>query len=456
MNVVADFALIAWPIGILALFCWSPTHRASAAAFVAGWLFLPMHGFAVPLFPDYTKMSATCVGVLGGLLVFDSPALRSFRISVLDMPMVVLCICPLASSLSNGLGIGDGISSVLSQSISFGVPYFIGRLTFRTAEGILDLAYAIFVGGMIYIPFCAFELRMSPQLHTMVYGAHQHSFAQSFRFGGWRPTVFMEHGLMVAAWMATASLCGVCLWCTKELKHIAGIPAGILVVALLITTILCKSTGALLLLAVGIGTFYVSYKLRTIVPLWLLAAIAPTYAVVRMCGAWDGAEAVSWARSISDERAESLQFRISNEDILLAKALERPVFGWGGWGRSRVFDDYGKDISVTDGYWIIEYGTHGIVGLVSFMAAMLIPALTVAKRLSSKHPPRFLGATYTLVASVLLFSVDCIPNAMLNPIFMLINGALVNLALLRESASLSLPQTQPIVLARAFRERVVA
>ena len=37
-------------------------------------------------------------------------------------------------------------------------------------------------------------------------------------------------------------------------------------------------------------------------------------------------------------------------------ALDRPVFGWGGWGRSRLHDDQGRDVSVTDGLCIISAG----------------------------------------------------------------------------------------------------
>ena len=59
------------------------------------------------------------------------------------------------------------------------------------------LLISIFIGGLLYVPLCLFEIRMSPQLHKLVYGFHQHIFAQTFRFEGWRPTVFLQHGLAV-------------------------------------------------------------------------------------------------------------------------------------------------------------------------------------------------------------------------------------------------------------------
>ena len=58
------------------------------------------------------------------------------------------------------------------------------------------------LGGLIYVPLCLFEVRMSPQLHNMVYGFAQHSFGQTVRGGGWRPMVFMQHGLAVGLFMS--------------------------------------------------------------------------------------------------------------------------------------------------------------------------------------------------------------------------------------------------------------
>ncbi|BDZ74639.1 hypothetical protein GCM10025856_23580 [Methylophaga marina] len=49
----------------------------------------------------------------------------------------------------------------------------------------------------------------------------------------------------------------------------------------------------------------------------------------------------------------------------------------GGWARSRVFDpETGKDISVTDGYWIIILGKYGWVGFLSTFLFMILPIWT--------------------------------------------------------------------------------
>ena len=39
---------------------------------------------------------------------------------------------------------------------------------------------------------------------------------------------------------------------------------------------------------------------------------------------------------IDRDRAESFDFRLDNDNLLIGKAMKRPLFGWGGGGRSRI------------------------------------------------------------------------------------------------------------------------
>ena len=105
----------------------------------------------------------------------------------------------------------------LNQTVTWGIPYFLGRIYFNDLQGLRELSVAIFIGGLIYVPFCLYEIRFSPQLHRLLYGYHQHDFSQTFRFGGYRPMVFMQHGLMVGMWMGMATLAGIWLAWTGAL-----------------------------------------------------------------------------------------------------------------------------------------------------------------------------------------------------------------------------------------------
>ena len=133
------------------------------------------------------------------------------------------------------------------------MPYLIGRLYLNSPAGIRDFLWALFLSGLLYAPFALWEIRMSPQLHRIVYGEAQHFFAQTMRGGGWRPMVFMRHGLELSLYMAMAAFAGVTLWRHGRVKKVAGIPSGLLVAALVGTVVLCKSTGATLLLLLSIG-----------------------------------------------------------------------------------------------------------------------------------------------------------------------------------------------------------
>ena len=47
------------------------------------------------------------------------------------------------------------------------------------------------------------------------------------------------------------------------------------------------------------------------------------------------------------------------ENLLIARAVEQPAFGWGGWDRSSVYFNADKPWQQrvpTDGMWIISWG----------------------------------------------------------------------------------------------------
>src|SRR5207253_8876206 len=115
------------------------------------------------------------------------------------------------------------------------------------------LAIGIFAGGMVYVPLCLLEMRIAPTLHLRVYGYHARvDFSQTMRYGGYRPTVFLEHGLWVGMWMMAATLLGIVLWRTKVIKKLWNYPINWLLLVLFVTFILVKSTGAYLYLAIAV------------------------------------------------------------------------------------------------------------------------------------------------------------------------------------------------------------
>jgi hypothetical protein len=279
------------------------------------------------------------------------------------------------------------------------------------------------------MPLCWIEMKMSPQLHRWLYGYHQHAFNQQKRWGGYRPMVFMQHGIACAMWMATASIIGTWLWMTGALKRVFHIPLYLLVPPLILTALACKSAGALILLLIGLGIFYWVRLFKNALPLLALIAFIPAYVGLRASATWSGQNLVNAARQVfSDERARSLQVRLDAENLLTEKALYKPAFGWGRWKRNRVFNEKGKDIAVTDGMWVIVLGQAGFTGLTAISTAILLPSVLYWWRCRPKwwmHPMAAPGAAFAVLLP--LHMVDNLWNAMLNPIYVLVIGGLMAL-----------------------------
>ncbi|MEQ9000865.1 MAG: O-antigen ligase family protein [Coleofasciculus sp. B1-GNL1-01] len=440
MTPQAQLAMLALIPLVLYIFTRFPPPKAVVISFIVAWLFLPQKtAFSFPGLPDYTRVSATVYCVLLATFIFDVGRFSSFKLSWLDLPMLIWCLCPLASSISNNLGVYDGMSSVLSQTLLWGVPYFLGRIYFNNWRGLRLLVIGIFIGGLVYVPFCLYEIRMSPQLHRMVYGFFPHMFLQTMRYGGFRPQVFMQHGLEVGMWMMAATLAGIWLWQARGLKQVWGIPMGLLMPVLLITFILIKSTGAWLLLGIGIVILFTIRWFQTSLPLLLVIGAMFFYLGMGVSGTFTGERAdqmVSFmAQVTNEERAASLQIRFDNEEELGDKARQRIIFGWGGWGRNRIYEynRYGEEIntSLTDSLWMQAFGIRGIVGLLSVYVAMLLP---VVRFCLGRYPPQTWFnpkvAPAAIAALILtLYMFDCLLNAIENPIYMLLCGGLAGFLL---------------------------
>ena len=412
-----------------------PARRAALVAFLSAWMFLPNFTYGFPGLPEYDKTFAASVAVLSATFLFDRQRLMAFRWNWGDSLMLFWCLTPLLASLANGLGLYDGLSAFKNYLAAWAGPWLIGRLYFDDEEGVRDLLWGLFLGALIYAPLCWIEMVMSPQLHHWVYGYHAHSFLQSVRAIGYRPTVFMQHGLMVGMWMAGGSLAGLVLWrWDRSVQKLFGVPMKYLVGFVVATFVACQSMGALSLLLIGSGVIALSRRFR-----WrfALAAIVllPVLAVsMKIAGIWTGQGIVNLASRLSEERAASFEYRVINEEMLIRKAQARPVFGWGGWGRSRIYDVEGNDISVTDSYWIIVFGETGVVGLIAFAGIIAVPVLAFLHR----YPPNrwrdvAVARAVPLAAILALYFVDCLVNDMKSPLYVLIAGSLISLVTSRNA-----------------------
>jgi len=431
-NILVPIALLAFPPLVMTLFKKLGPRQATAIAFVFGWMFLPVANYDIFLIRN-TKTAAICLSVLASAYLFDKERLSTFKFNAADMPMLLWCTASFFSSIANGDGPYDGLSTAMYQSVRWGIPYFIGRIYFKDVDSITILAITIFIGTVVYIPFCWYELIMSPQLHRLTYGFHQSDFLQTLRDGGgYRPMVYMDHGLMTAMWMVLGALLGAWLFfCGILPKQIMQIPSQYLLILLLFTTIMLRSVAAVSWLIIGLLVLYLSNKTKTAFLLIILILVPYLYIVTRTTGFWDGrnlSEAVSG--NFSANRSQSLQFRFDNETILIEKARQGSFFGWGGYGRSRVYDETGKDISITDGLWIITYGTNGLYGLVVMVITIQLPLFLFFLRVKPElWTTKTWGNSAVMAVFLGIFMIDNLLNDMINPVYMLCGGSLTGMLL---------------------------
>jgi hypothetical protein len=288
----------------------------------------------------------------------------------------------------------------------------------------------------------------------MIYGVNAfEDWGQARRLGGWRPVVFMQHGLMVGLWMMTAALIAVWLWQTGTLKKFMGRNIKTLAIILTIAFFLCRSTGAYSLFGMALLVLFSAKWFRTSLPLLLIIGYIVFYLYIAASGQFSSKDVIGFINQVfGEERAASLKFRFDNEEILGEKARQRFMFGWGDSGGNRVYNEYGQDISVTDSLWIIAFGVNGAVGLVSLFSSLLLPVIVFCV---FKYPARTwsnpkVAPAATLGVALSMYVFDCVLNAMTNPIFALIAGGISGLVLkapesLKAKKTSSPPRRQSLV-----------
>lgn len=429
-DLLTNLMIFGWIPAVVVLFSLMPARNAVLWGYFLAAMFLPMRSFDFPGIPNLDKFTATAYGVLIGTAIFDYARITLFRPKWIDLPIVMFTVLgPVGASLTNApLGPYDAVSSAFDWSVTWLLPWFIGRLYFKTLRDVQVLAMTFLAAALVYVPICWFELRFSPQLHRWIYGFHQTNFIHAIRFFGFRPRGFMQSELMLGLWISASALLAFCMWRGRfdfKLGRYRVPPAWAFAV-LVPTAFICQTVGAFVLAFGGGCLLVASVVLRTRVFLIALLLAAPTFMVLRGTGLWDMQNVVEAVAQINEDKAGSLEFRVRNDNLLAAHAMERPVFGWGGWKRNLVLiGDGSHNKAVTDGMWIILFGKMGVVGLGGFVLALALPTILFVRRYAPSQWLTPAVAPVTGLAIMLsLYQLDCLLNAMENPIYLLIAGGM--------------------------------
>lgn len=325
-----------------------------------------------------------------------------------------------------GIENGQIITDVSEVVLRWLLPFGIGWMVFRTTSAATDLLRSLAMAGLVYTPFILVELRFSPQWHNWVYGYAQHSWLQVMRDGGFRAMVFMQHGLTVAMFMWTAT---VAAWSVHRLElKVFRFSAKRTALWFTFLFPFLKSLGALVYAIVAVPLMWFTKPRTQLRIAALLALIVAVYPIWRTSDAFPQQAIVDLSARVNQDRAGSLEFRLQNESMLEQKALKRQWFGWGGWGRYNIYDEEGKDISITDGAWIIFLGEGGICGLVFRLGLMVVPIWLAwwRGRGLERGPEAQVLSSLSLICA--FSTLDLLPNGLFNFLPIFFGGALMGLS----------------------------
>ncbi len=436
-NVFAYLALLAWIPLTLLLFTGMRPAVAAAATLLAGQLILPGGvSFNLPGLPPVGREEIATFAAILSLLVLRPRLLRFWHhAGVPELFLFLMLVGPFLTAFANsdplsygptkiqGLTPYDGLGMAFHAAMSIGFPFLLGRELIRRPADVRRVL-VFFVGfALAYSVLVLWEARMSPQLHRVVYGFHQVHFGQAVRAGGWRPTVFASHGIDLSLFIATAAIAALGLARARiPLLRIPASPAGVYLMGVLA---ICRSLGSLVY-GVIFAPVVFFLKPRLQLRLAVLAALfVLLYPLLRTADVFPTDTMISAARSVSEARAQSLQTRFDHEERLLEKARERVVLGWGRWGRHRIYDERsGRDVSLTDGFWIVELGAFGLLRFASVFGLLLWPIFLAERniwRIPSQRD-RILFATVAVILTIR--TVDLLPNAFLSSFAVFLAGGL--------------------------------
>ncbi len=455
-NSLAVAMLLAWPLVIILMFRVMSLERALIWSLLGGYMLLPqVTEINFPGIPAFNKTSLPNLTAFMVIVVMSGRLPQLLPQSLIGRGLVLLlALSPAMTVLNNlepirfgfqsfggmlvhdpgmmvrgdlpGLRAYDSASELMRQLIVL-MPFFLARHYLRSEAAITEILRALVIAGLIYALPMVFEVRFSPQLHTWVYGFFQHDFIQAIRAGGFRPFVFMPHGLWVAFFAFMAAMAGVALTMTAVRDRRRQMI--IVTLILLVLVPLCKSLGAIVYTLLLIPALLFLPARAHLLFGVAVSVLVLAYPMMRGAGVIPTAQIVERIERFNPDRAQSLGYRFDNENRVIAHVREKPILGWGSWGRFMPRDPMtGETRVVVDGLWVITIGQFGWFGYLALFGLLVLPLLSIwwqGRRAQAPPIPVTVSALVLIYAANLL---DLLPNATLVPFSLLIAGALLGYA----------------------------
>ncbi|MTH34208.1 hypothetical protein GL279_06280 [Paracoccus limosus] len=432
--------LLLWPAVTAVIFARMDKQAALVCTILLGYLILPpLIDIDLPLVPGIGKpmipaLSAALILFLRRDIPDEVPRPPEYG-TLVTVLLVLVMVQPMLTALTNPDTLYDGINVRPGLTIANGLadtmlvymqilPFLLGFRWLSDLRGAELLMRGLVTGILCYSLLMLFEMRFSPQSNIIVYGYFQHDFSQTVRYGGFRPIVFLEHPLWVALITMWAFLSAIVLARGNPTRR------NVLIACYLgCILVLCKTAGSLIQAMMAAPLILLARPRVMVLVAALVGSVSLAYPMLRASPMSPMQAIVNTAMAVSPERGRSLEFRLVNEEKLLERALERPVLGWGGWGRSLFYDPVdGKLSAIPDGVWVIWIGAKGILGYMAIFLLLLTPIWTMMRAIPGgkgsgrKYELLVMGCLSLMVA---MNCLDLLPNATQTPMTWLAAGTLL-------------------------------
>lgn len=423
--------LFSWPIISILLFINLSFERAIIWSIILPFMILPVgSGVDLPILPILDKTTIPNITLIILSIIFSNQIFSIFpKDKITFILFLIILLIPFFTAITNSDPIIFPLGYIPEMTIKSTINAFI--ITFVTVAPFIvgrnflysPISHQIFLeiivyATLIYSILMIVEIRLSPQLHQWVYGYFPHTFLQQIRQGGFRPVVFMGHGLTVAFFTMLATFSALMLWKGNNKNYYLAKS-----IYLLIVLIFCKTLSAILYIIVLIPIAIIKKKRLQLFIAICMVSFSVLYPAVRGMKLLPIDYMVDIAYSYDAERGQSLEFRFDHEERLLSRAAERPFFGWGSWGRNHVHDEItGESVSVTDGYWIIVIGVSGWIGYIATFGLLAWPVFIIIFKVEKNHVK---NSTIALCLIIGINMIDLLPNASIWPLTWLVVGSLV-------------------------------
>lgn len=443
--------MLQYPIAYLALLVFVPftivayqrLNGAAATSLVvlSGMLFLPM-GVALdlPAMPPMGRDYITYLAALAAAILFHRNQIIATRPgSGPELLLVAVFFANIATALMNsnpmmdegrledGLGPYWVIVRTSEDCLELAIPFFVGRAMFRTVEDVLTLFKYMLFTGLVYAGLIFIEFVMSIPFRVWQFSflLYDIPIRPNFRWGFMRPVVFMG-GLAASCHMAMVAIAAGA-FCKARIRLgwlRPGLVRGLVLTGLVLTltvagnvygwayTVLFKFLRArvVALAAMGLTTFVLIY------PMLRMSDMFP-YEVL-----------VDFAAQYEPERARSLEGRFLEEEHVMSQIDGRLWVGWGNIQRTPGAETFGQGEVGLDGWWVIQLGSRGLIGVMLFYLVLAIPVFRAWSRGRSGRTNLFVLLTAAIMAMISLRMADLIINGWWNSLPVFLAGALYGLS----------------------------